>query len=158
MSGDIAVYPAETTLNDLTNNNNNNNDDNESTVVEKEEQEKQQQQQQQDEIKPQKKIKINPLKITIPKISIRDLRLLRPHSPITNELEQSDYVLNGPGSKREPNKIKLKNIELEECIQRAKIYAREQSVRFVLVKQQQQQQKQQLDLIKKQQALLLMCR
>ena len=106
MSGDIAVYPAETTLNDLTNNNNNNNDDNESTsVVEKEEQEKQQQQQ--DEIKPQKKIKINPLKITIPKISIRDLRLLRPHSPITNELEQSDYVLNGPGSKREPNKIKL---------------------------------------------------
>jgi len=154
MSGDIAVYPAETTLNDLTNNNNNNNSNNESTEV------KEQEKQEEQEIKPAlKNVKINPLKITIPKISLRDLRLLRPHSStIINELEQSDYVLNGPGSKREANKIKLKNIELEECVQRAKIYAREQSVRFVLVKQQQQQQKQQLDLIKKQQALLLMCR
>jgi half-pint family poly-U binding splicing factor len=34
----------------------------------------------------------------------------------------------------------------------------EQTVKFVLVRQQQHQQKQQLDLIKKQQALLLMCR
>jgi hypothetical protein len=34
----------------------------------------------------------------------------------------------------------------------------EQSVKYVLVKQQQHQQRAQLDIIKKQQALLLMCR
>ena len=98
-------------------------------------------------------------KVTIPRISSRELHPQRPHSAVT-ELEQREYLLNGPGSKRDSNKltVKVKNPEIEEAIKRAKKYAMEQSVRFVLVKQQQQQQKQQLDLIKKQQALLLMCR
>lgn len=106
-----------------------------------------------------KKPKPSDFKIQIPRISSRELHSQRAHSPV-NELEQRDYLFAGPGAKREPNKltVKLKSIELEECIKRAKKYAMEQSVRFVLVKQQQQQQKQQLDLIKKQQALLLMCR
>ena len=108
-------------------------------------------------------IKIKPLKISVPRISSRDLvRAHRSHSPLsTKELDQmSELMLSGPGARREVNKqiVKLKNPELEECVKRAKKYAMEQSVRFVLVKQQQQQQKQQLDLIKKQQALLLMCR
>jgi hypothetical protein len=111
----------------------------------------------------QSKIKIKDLpqlKINIPRISSRELHAQRPHSPPPNELEQREFVLIGPGSKREVNKltVKPKNPELEECIKRAKKYAMEQSVRFVLIKQQQLQQKQQLDLIKKQQALLLMCR
>lgn len=104
--------------------------------------------------------KIEPLKISVPKISSRDTRPHRAHSPVAKQLEQSDTMLTGPGAKREPNKqyVKLKSVELEDAIKRAKKYAMEQSVRFVLVKQQQHQQKQQLDLIKKQQALLLMCR
>ncbi len=112
---------------------------------------------------PVSNVKIKPLKISIPRISSRDLvRAHRPHSPASvKELEQmAELMLSGPGARREVNKqtVKLKNPELEECVKRAKKYAMEQSVRFVLVKQQQQQQKQQLDLIKKQQALLLMCR
>ena len=107
-------------------------------------------------------VKIKPLKISIPRISSRDLvRAHRPHSPVPiKELEQmAELMLSGPGARREVKQtVKLKNAELEECVKRAKKYAMEQSVRFVLVKQQQQQQKQQLDLIKKQQALLLMCR
>ncbi len=103
--------------------------------------------------------KITEFKIHIPRISSRDLHPQQAHSPV-DELEQREFLFVGPGAKREPNKltVKLKSPELEECIKRAKKYAMEQSVRFVLVKQQQQQQKQQLDLIKKQQALLLMCR
>jgi len=103
--------------------------------------------------------KISEFKIHIPRISSRDLHPQQTHSPV-DELEQREFLFVGPGAKREPNKltVKLKSPELEECIKRAKKYAMEQSVRFVLVKQQQQQQKQQLDLIKKQQALLLMCR
>lgn len=106
-----------------------------------------------------KKIKPVEFKVHVPRISSREIHSQRAHSPV-NEHDQRDYLFLGPGSKREPNKlpVKLKNLELEECIKRAKKYAMEQSVRFVLVKQQQQQQKQQLDLIKKQQALLLMCR
>lgn len=106
-----------------------------------------------------KKVKASEFKVQIPRISSREIHSQRAHSPV-NELDQRDYLFIGPGSKREPNKltVKLKNSELEECIKRAKKYAMEQSVRFVLVKQQQQQQKQQLELIKKQQALLLMCR
>jgi poly(U)-binding-splicing factor PUF60 len=77
-----------------------------------------------------------------------------------NELEQYSLLFNGPGAKRDSNKltIKIKSIELEECLKKAKKFAMEQSVRFALAKQQQQQQKQQLELIKKQQAILLMCR
>lgn len=106
-----------------------------------------------------KKVKQPEFKVHIPRISSREIHSQRAHSPV-EEKEQRDYLFVGPGSKREPNKltVKLKNLELEECIKRAKKYAMEQSVRYVLVKQQQQQQKQQLDLIKKQQALLLMCR
>jgi hypothetical protein len=99
-------------------------------------------------------------KITIPKISIRDLQPQRSHTTCT-ELEQIGYLIDILGSnKRESlkNQLKLKAPDLEEAIKRAKKFAMEQSVRFVLVKQQQQQQRQQLDLIKKQQALLLMCR
>jgi 2-hydroxy-3-keto-5-methylthiopentenyl-1-phosphate phosphatase len=99
-------------------------------------------------------------KITIPKISIRDLQPQRLHTTC-NELEQIGYLIDVLGSnKRESlkNQLKLKAPDLEESIKRAKKFAMEQSVRFVLVKQQQQQQKQQLDMIKKQQALLLMCR
>jgi hypothetical protein len=102
--------------------------------------------------------------IQIPRISSRDLsRPKRAHSPC-QEYEQFGFLFNGHGVKRDPNKIvssssnKVRLLELEENVKRAKKYALEQSVRFVLVKQQQQQQKQQLELIKKQQALLLMCR
>ena len=106
-----------------------------------------------------KKIKQPEFKVHIPRISSREIHSQRAHTPV-EEKEQRDYLFVGPGAKREPNKltVKCKNLELEECIKRAKKYAMEQSVRFVLIKQQHQQQKQQLDLIKKQQALLLMCR
>lgn len=99
-------------------------------------------------------------KIEIPRISSsREIRPQRAHSPC-QELEQRSFLFNGPGSKRDLNKLitKMKTVELEEAVKKAKKYAMEQSVRYALVKQQQQQQKQQLDLIKKQQALLLMCR
>jgi hypothetical protein len=99
------------------------------------------------------------VKVEIPRISSRDLEPQRPHSPC-QEFEQYGFLFNGLGYKREPNKITVKHkiVELEEGVKKAKKFALEQSVRFVLIKQQQQQQKQQLDLIKKQQALLLMCR
>jgi hypothetical protein len=99
-------------------------------------------------------------KVEIPRISSsRDLHPQRAHSPVT-ELEQRSYLFNAPASKKEPNKLstKIRTVEVEESIKKAKKFAMEQSVRFALVKQQQQQQKQQLELIKKQQALLLMCR
>ena len=98
-------------------------------------------------------------KVEIPRISSKDLRPQRQHSPVA-ELEQRSLLFNGPGAKRDLNKsiLKIRTTELEEAVKKAKKYAMEQSVRFALVKQQQQQQKQQLDLIKKQQALLLMCR
>lgn len=99
-------------------------------------------------------------KIEIPRISSRDLHVQQPHTPHVAELEQCGYLCNASGAKRDLNKLslKIKSVELEECVKRAKKFAMEQSVRFALVKQQQQQQKQQLDLIRKQQALLLMCR
>lgn len=98
-------------------------------------------------------------KIEIPRISSRDLRVQKPHSPC-RELEQKSYLFMGPGSKRDANKslLKYRSSDLEDAVKKAKKYAMEQSVRFALVKQQQQQQKQQMDLLKKQQALLLMCR
>jgi len=102
---------------------------------------------------------ITDFKIEIPRISSKNLRPQRSHSPL-NEFEQKSFLFNDYGSKTEANKLvtKFKTIELEESIKKAKKFAMEQSVRFALVKQQQQQQKQQLELIKKQQALLLMCR
>ncbi|CAF5074101.1 unnamed protein product, partial [Rotaria socialis] len=63
----------------------------------------------------------------------------------------------GPGAKRDTGRYKIRSVD-EENIKRAKKYGLEQSVKYVLVKQQQQQQRVQLDNIKKQQALLLMCR
>jgi hypothetical protein len=99
-------------------------------------------------------------KIEIPHISSRgDLHAQQLHTHAV-ELEQIGFICNAPGSKKDLNKlnIKIKTVELEECVKRAKKFAMEQSVRFALIKQQQQQQKQQLDLIRKQQALLLMCR
>jgi len=100
------------------------------------------------------------IKVEIPKISTRDLQPQRPQSPFEEQSEQYGFLFNGLGAKRDPTKIssKYRTPELEECLKKAKKFALEQSVRYVLVKQQQQQQKQQLELIKKQQALLLMCR
>ena len=101
---------------------------------------------------------IKRFKVEIPRISSRDLRSQRQHSPV-KELEQKSRLFCDHGAKREANKLSIKlKPELDEGIKKSKKYAMEQSVRFALVKQQQQQQKQQLELIKKQQALLLMCR
>lgn len=101
-------------------------------------------------------------KVDIPKISSsRELRPQRPISPPRNGyLDQIGLLFNGPGSERDLNKslLRIRSVELEEGVKKARKYAMEQSVRYALVKQQQQQQKQQLDLIKKQQAILLMCR
>jgi hypothetical protein len=104
-------------------------------------------------------------RIKIPRLSSRDLaRPKRQHSPCKESPVQFGFLFNGHGIKNDPTKIisssttKIRLLELDECVKRAKKYALEQSVRYVLVKQQQQQQKQQLELIKKQQALLLMCR
>ena len=103
-------------------------------------------------------IPIKRFKVEIPRISSRDLRPQRPHSPV-NEFEQRSRLFSDYGAKREANKLNIKlKADMEESIKKSKKFAMEQSVRFALVKQQQQQQKQQLELIKKQQALLLMCR
>lgn len=112
--------------------------------------------------KKDKKTTPPPFKVDIPRISSsRELRPQRAVSPTRAEmLEQHGFLCNGPGADRDLNKsiVKIRSIELEEAVKKARKYAMEQSVRFALVKQQQQQQKQQLDLIKKQQAILLMCR
>ncbi len=104
---------------------------------------------------------MKPFKCEIPRISsTKELRPQREHSPGTDQLEQRAYSCNGPGAKRDLSKsiLKIRTNELEECVKKAKKHAMEQSARYVLVKQQQAAQKAQLDLIKKQQALLLMCR
>ena len=106
---------------------------------------------------PPKKKKPTPLKVDIPRITSRDLKERRSHSPVEAELEQCSVVFTGPGAKRLAARLRT-SMELDECVKKAKKFAMEQSVRFALIKQQQQQQKQQLELIKKQQALLLMCR
>ncbi|CAF0863667.1 unnamed protein product [Didymodactylos carnosus] len=86
----------------------------------------------------------------------RELTPFCPHSPVY-ELEQRGPLYLGPGHKRDTGKYKIRSAD-DENVKRAKKLAMEQSVKYVLMKQQQQQQRQQLDLIKKQQALLLMCR
>ena len=73
------------------------------------------------------------------------------------EFDQRGPLFQGPGSKRDTGRYKVRASD-DENVKRAKKFAMEQSVKYVLVKQQQQQQRQQLDIIKKQQALLLMCR
>lgn len=73
------------------------------------------------------------------------------------EFDQRGPLFRGPGANRETGRFKIRPTD-DENVKRAKKYAMEQSVKYVLVKQQQQQQRQQLDVIKKQQALLLMCR
>ena len=84
---------------------------------------------------------------------------LTPLAPFTNviELDQRGPLFQGPGAKRETGRYKIRSTD-DDSVRRAKKFAMEQSVKYVLVKQQQQQQRAQLDLIKKQQALLLMCR
>lgn len=99
-------------------------------------------------------------RVEIPKISSRDLRAQRAHSPVPRELEQWGQLLLGPGAKRDANEklLKIRSSDLEESVKKARKYAMDQSVRSALAKQQQQQQRQQMDLLKRQQALLLMCR
>ncbi len=97
------------------------------------------------------------------KYNLKDIprlpRELTPFAPFTNltELDQRGPLYQGPGAKRDTGRYKVRSSD-DESIKRAKKFAMEQSVKYVLVKQQQQQQRQQLDIIKKQQALLLMCR
>jgi hypothetical protein len=103
---------------------------------------------------------IKSFKVEIPRISSsRDIRPQKPHIQVV-ELEQCGLLCNALGAKRDLNKsiLKIRTVELEENVKKAKKYAMEQSVRFALVKQTQQAQKQQLELIRRQQALLLMCR
>jgi hypothetical protein len=103
---------------------------------------------------------VKTFKVEIPRISqSKDLRPQKPHMQ-ESELEQCGLLCSAGGTRRDLNKsiLKIRSVELEENVKRAKKYAMEQSVRFALVKQTQQAQKQQLELIKKQQALLLMCR
>jgi len=84
---------------------------------------------------------------------------LTPLAPFTliHEVDQRGPLFKGPGSTRETGKYKIRPTDLE-TIKKAKQFAMEQSVKYVLLKQQQHQQRAQLDIIKKQQALLLMCR
>jgi poly(U)-binding-splicing factor PUF60 len=86
-------------------------------------------------------------------------RELTPFAPFTNvpELDQRGPLFQGPGAKRDTGRYKVRSSD-DDNVKRAKKFAMEQSVKYVLVRQQQQQQRQQLDIIKKQQALLLMCR
>ncbi len=86
-------------------------------------------------------------------------RELTPFAPFINvvEVDQRGPLFQGPGAKRDTGRYKVRSSD-DDSVKRAKKFAMEQSVKYVLVKQQQQQQRAQLDLIKKQQALLLMCR
>lgn len=97
------------------------------------------------------------------KFTVQDVprlpREVTPFAPFINvpEVDQRGPLFQGPGSKRETGRYKIRSVD-DDSVKKAKKFAMEQSVKFVLVKQQQQQQRQQLDIIKKQQALLLMCR
>ena len=95
--------------------------------------------------------------------SIRDVprlpRELTPFAPFEGvvEVNQRGPLFQGPGAKRDTGRYKVRPVD-DENVKRAKKFAMEQSVKYVLVRQQQHQQRAQLDIIKKQQALLLMCR
>ncbi|CAF0808966.1 unnamed protein product [Rotaria sp. Silwood1] len=97
------------------------------------------------------------------KITLQDVprlpRELTPFAPFINviEYDQRGPLFQGPGSKRDTGRYKVRPVD-DDNVKRAKKFALEQSVKYVLVRQQQHQQRAQLDLIKKQQALLLMCR
>ncbi|CAF0785665.1 unnamed protein product [Adineta steineri] len=86
-------------------------------------------------------------------------RELTPFAAFLNavELDQRGPLFQGPGAKRDTGRYKVRSSD-DDNVKRAKKFAMEQSVKYVLVRQQQQQQRAQLDIIKKQQALLLMCR
>lgn len=86
-------------------------------------------------------------------------REVTPFASFTNvvELHQRGPLFQGPGAKRDTGRYKVRPAD-DDSVKRAKKFAMEQSVKYVLVKQQQHQQRAQLDYIKKQQALLLMCR
>lgn len=86
----------------------------------------------------------------------RELTPFAPFAPVA-ELDQRGPLFKGPGATRHTGRYKVRSVD-DENVKRAKKYALEQSVKYVLMKQQQQQQRVQLDIIKKQQALLLMCR
>jgi len=73
------------------------------------------------------------------------------------EVDQRGSLFQGPGAKRETGKYKIRPVD-DQNIKLAKKFAMEQSVKFVMLKQQQQQQRTQIEILKKQQALLLMCR
>ena len=72
-------------------------------------------------------------------------------------MNQRGPLFKGPGMKRDTGRYKVRSAD-DDSVKKAKKFAMEQSVKYVLVKQQQHQQRFQLDIIKKQQALLLMCR
>ena len=97
------------------------------------------------------------------KITIQDVprlpREVTPFAPFvpTTELDQRGPLYQGAGAKRDTGRYKVRPAD-DDTVKRAKKFAMEQSVKYVLVRQQQHQQRAQLDLIKKQQALLLMCR
>ncbi|CAM4748166.1 unnamed protein product [Rotaria magnacalcarata] len=86
-------------------------------------------------------------------------REVTPFASFTNviELDQRGPLFQGPGAKRDTGRYKVRPTD-DDSMKRAKKFSMEQSVKYVLVRQQQHQQRAQLDLIKKQQALLLMCR
>ncbi len=97
------------------------------------------------------------------KYSVQNIpRLPRELTPFTSfnqfhELDQRGPLFKGSGAKYNSGRYRVRSSD-EENVKRAKKFAMEQSVKYVLVKQQLQQQRQQLDVAKKQQALLLMCR
>lgn len=86
----------------------------------------------------------------------RELTPFAPFMPAL-EVDQRGPLFKGPGSKHETGRYKVRPGD-EELVKRAKKFATEQSIKHVFMKQQQHQQRAQLDIIKKQQALLLMCR
>lgn len=75
----------------------------------------------------------------------------------TYEVDQRGPLFRGPGANRDTGKYKIRPSDAD-TMKKAKQFAMDQSVKYVVLKQQQQQQRVQLDIIKKQQALLLMCR
>ncbi|CAF1497099.1 unnamed protein product [Rotaria sordida] len=72
----------------------------------------------------------------------------------TIELDQHRPLYCGLGAKHDTGRYKIRSSD-DKSIKRAKKFAMEQSVKYVLVRQQQHAQ---LDVIKKEQVLLLMCR
>ncbi|UJR25434.1 hypothetical protein I4U23_006781 [Adineta vaga] len=96
-----------------------------------------------------------PTRESIPRLP----RELTPFAAFINavELGQRGPLFQGPGAKRDTGRYKVRPAD-DDNVKRAKKFAMEQSVKYVLVKQQQQQQRVQLEFLRKQQAFLLMCR